>query len=64
MAQPSMPRAALEHLFITSITPAKPAPGRDPRLGGAVFVTRPGVIGLAEPLFKPSTQPTHHMGAC
>jgi sugar lactone lactonase YvrE len=43
----------LEHLFITSITPAAPVPGFDPGLDGAVFVCRPGARGLPEPLFQP-----------
>ena len=42
---------ALEHLFITSITPAAPVEGFDPALAGAVFVTQPGVRGIAESAF-------------
>lgn len=44
---------ALEHLFITSITPAQPAAGFDAALDGAVFVAEPGVRGLAEQPFQP-----------
>ncbi len=44
---------ALEHLFITSITPAHAAVGFDAALDGAVFVTRPGVRGIAETPFNP-----------
>jgi sugar lactone lactonase YvrE len=40
--------AALDQLFITSITPAKPAEGFDASLDGAVLVLRPGVRGLPE----------------
>jgi len=40
----------LDLLFITSIRPAAPT-GDDLALGGAVFVTRPGVCGLAETPF-------------
>jgi len=43
----------LDHLFITSITPARPADGFDAALDGAVFVTRPGVRGIAETPFNP-----------
>ena len=42
---------ALEHLFITSITPAAPVEGFDAALAGAVFVTQPGVHGIAESAF-------------
>lgn len=42
----------LEHLFVTSIIPGKPADGFDASLDGAVFVLQPGVRGLAEPLFS------------
>jgi sugar lactone lactonase YvrE len=42
----------LGHLFATSIQPAKPMPGFDASLDGAVFVFQPGVQGLAEPLFS------------
>ncbi|TDP75042.1 SMP-30/gluconolactonase/LRE family protein [Roseateles toxinivorans] len=44
---------ALDRLFITSITPARPAPGFDAELDGAVFVCEPGVPGLAEIAFVP-----------
>lgn len=44
---------ALDRLFITSITPALPAPGFDAELDGAVFVCEPGVTGLAETAFVP-----------
>lgn len=44
----------LDLLFVTSIVPAAPAVGHDPALAGAVFVTRPGVRGLAEAPFDPS----------
>ena len=40
--------AALDQLFITSITPANPAAGFDDSLDGAVLVLRPGVRGLPE----------------
>jgi sugar lactone lactonase YvrE len=43
---------ALEHLFITSITPAHAAEGFDTALDGAVLVTRPGVRGIAEVPFN------------
>jgi sugar lactone lactonase YvrE len=46
---------ALEHLFITSITPAHAADGYDAARDGAVFVTRPGVRGIAEIPFNPHT---------
>ena len=39
---------ALDHLFITSITPARAAEGYDVGLAGAVFIARPRVQGLAE----------------
>jgi sugar lactone lactonase YvrE len=42
----------LDHLFVTSIIPGKPADGFDASLDGAVFVLQPGVRGLAEPLFS------------
>jgi sugar lactone lactonase YvrE len=42
----------LDHLFVTSIQPAKPMPGFDAALDGAVFVLQPGVQGQAEPLFS------------
>ena len=45
--------AALDELFITSIAPAVPIEGYDALLAGAVFVTRPGVSGLAEAPFQP-----------
>lgn len=44
---------ALDRLFITSITPARPAPGFDAGLDGALFVCEPGVTGLAETPFVP-----------
>jgi sugar lactone lactonase YvrE len=47
----------LDLLFITSITPAAPSEGHNPALAGAVFVTRPGVHGLPEPLFDPMSTP-------
>lgn len=40
--------AALDQLFVTSITPGKPADGFDSSLDGAVLVLRPGVRGLPE----------------
>ncbi len=42
----------LRHLFVTSIQPAKPMPGFDAALDGAVFMFQPGVQGLPEPLFS------------
>jgi sugar lactone lactonase YvrE len=42
----------LDQLFVTSITPGKPADGFDASLDGAVFVIQPGVRGLAEPAFS------------
>jgi sugar lactone lactonase YvrE len=39
---------ALDHLFITSITPDQNVEGYDAGLAGAVFMARPGVQGLAE----------------
>ena len=42
----------LDHLFVTSIIPGKPADGFDASLDGAVFVIQPGVRGLAEPAFS------------
>jgi sugar lactone lactonase YvrE len=42
----------LRHLFITSIRPARPAPGFDASLDGALLVLAPGVQGLLEPLFS------------
>ena len=44
---------ALDHLFVTSITPDAPAPGYDPAVAGAVFVVRPGFRGIAETPFHP-----------
>lgn len=44
---------ALEHLFVTSIAPAAPVDGFDAALAGAVFVTRPGIAGIAEAAFNP-----------
>jgi sugar lactone lactonase YvrE len=44
---------ALEHLFITSIPPARPADGFEAALDGAVFVTQPGLRGLPEAPFRP-----------
>lgn len=41
----------LSWLFVTSIPPAKPAPGFDPAFDGAVIVLRPGAQGVAEPHF-------------
>jgi sugar lactone lactonase YvrE len=38
----------LEHLFVTTITPAQPANGFEATLDGAVLVLRPGVRGLEE----------------
>lgn len=43
----------LDHLFITSIAPAAPIEGFDAKLAGAVFVTRPGLRGIAETPFNP-----------
>ena len=40
--------AALDQLFVTSITPAQPAAGFDASLDGAVLMLRPGVRGLPE----------------
>ena len=48
----------LEHLFITSITPAKPASGYDAAFDGAVFIAQPGVKGLAERPFSPNFEET------
>jgi sugar lactone lactonase YvrE len=42
----------MDHLLITSISPAKPANGFDAALDGAVFVVRPGVRGIAETPFQ------------
>ncbi|MEX8518675.1 MAG: SMP-30/gluconolactonase/LRE family protein [Leptothrix sp. (in: b-proteobacteria)] len=47
----------LDLLFITTIRPAA-AQGDDIALGGAVFVTRPGVRGLAETPFTPPLEET------
>ena len=47
----------LDHLVITSIRPAQPL-GDDAHLGGAVFITRPGVVGLPETPFRPLTSST------
>nr|WP_316639468.1 SMP-30/gluconolactonase/LRE family protein [uncultured Roseateles sp.] len=44
---------ALDRLFITSITPARSAPGFEAELDGALFICEPGVTGLAEPAFIP-----------
>ena len=44
---------ALDRLFITSIRPARAVEGYDAAFDGAVFVTRPGVRGLAETPFRP-----------
>ncbi len=44
----------LANLFVTSITPGAPVAGFDANLAGAVFVTRPGVRGLAEVPFDPT----------
>jgi sugar lactone lactonase YvrE len=55
VAKPSMCAfggPALDHLFITSIAPAQPAAGFDAGLAGAVFVTRPGLKGIAETPFN------------
>ncbi len=43
---------ALDLLFVTSITPAQPIAGYERALDGALFVTRPGVQGLAETAFR------------
>lgn len=51
----------LDHLFITSITPAQPAAGFDAALAGAVFVVRPGFAGIAERPFDPDA--TSHAGS-
>lgn len=56
VAKPSMccfGGARLDLLFITTIRPAQP-PAEEAALAGAVFVTRPGVCGLAETPFAPS----------
>ena len=42
----------LDQLYVTSIAPARPAPGYDPALAGAVFVLRPGCCGLADAPFS------------
>ena len=41
----------LDVLFITSIRPGQPQ-GDDVALGGAIFATRPGVVGLAETPYR------------
>jgi sugar lactone lactonase YvrE len=46
----------LDLLFITTIRPAQP-PAKDAALAGAIFVTRPGVCGLAETPFAFSSLP-------
>ncbi len=46
--------AALDTLYVTSIIPARPAPGFDAALDGAVLALRPGVTGLAEVPFRPA----------
>lgn len=43
----------MNELFITSIPPARPAAGFDAALDGAVFVTQPGLRGIAETPFQP-----------
>lgn len=49
---------ALDHLFITSITPATPLAGFDAAQDGALFITQPGAIGLAETPYIPALPPT------
>ena len=44
---------SMEHLFITSITPAQAVPGYERASDGAVFITKPGVRGLLETPFQP-----------
>jgi sugar lactone lactonase YvrE len=47
--------ARLDELFVTSIVPARPAPGFDAALDGAVLVLHPGVRGMAEAAFAAAT---------
>ncbi|MEO8152032.1 MAG: SMP-30/gluconolactonase/LRE family protein, partial [Rhizobacter sp.] len=49
--------AAMDQLFVTSITPARPADGFDESLDGAVLVLRPGVRGLPEALCAATVAP-------
>jgi sugar lactone lactonase YvrE len=51
---------ALDQLFITSITSARPAQGFDAALDGAVLVARPGVRGLPERPFDPNRGSSFH----
>lgn len=44
----------LDHLFITSITPAAPVAEFDAARDGALFVTQPGATGLPETPYTPS----------
>jgi sugar lactone lactonase YvrE len=46
---------ALDQMFVTSIKPSTPTAGFDPALAGAVFVANPGVRGLPEVPFAPSS---------
>lgn len=46
--------AALDTLYVTSIIPARPAPGFDAALDGAVLALRPGVRGLPEVPYRPA----------
>ncbi|MES2718147.1 MAG: SMP-30/gluconolactonase/LRE family protein [Pseudomonadota bacterium] len=41
----------LDRLVVTTINPAAPVAGYDPRLAGAVFVLSPGCVGLADACF-------------
>ena len=63
VAKPSMCAfggAGLDQLFITSIQPAVPIEGYAPLLAGAVFVTHPGVRGIAEVPFSADRSPQNH----
>jgi len=58
VAKPSMCAfggPALDHLFITSIAPASEMGAASHSLAGAVFVTQPGVTGLADLPFDPNS---------
>jgi sugar lactone lactonase YvrE len=49
---------ALDHLFITSITPAAPLAGFDAAQDGALLITRPGIAGLPETPYTPTSGDT------